>query len=127
MQICSESGQEHGLVDFVDNCVRLKYSSCHSPGHLCCVHVHSLFWKQWLCTSDDYFHHLCVEDIKTLDVWMEPKNSNFGCVFLCLQYVSIYNLHFIAGLRVSVLITVALMFAGTGLRCITSKPAPATW
>ena len=42
-------------------------------------------------------------------------------------YLHVPSAAFSVGLRVSVLVTIALMFVGTGLRCITSEPKNATW
>ena len=44
-----------------------------------------------------------------------------------LADLNIFIFYLVAGLRISVLVTIALMFFGTGLRCITTDPKQATW
>lgn len=53
--------------------------------------------------------------------------ENWGPIAYIISFLLFSWLMDVKGLRISVLITVALMFLGTGLRCITFSPEPATW
>lgn len=53
--------------------------------------------------------------------------ENWGPIAYILSFLIFSWLLDVKGLRISVLITVLLIFVGTGLRCITSKPEQATW
>ncbi|XP_015773085.1 PREDICTED: disrupted in renal carcinoma protein 2-like [Acropora digitifera] len=53
--------------------------------------------------------------------------ENWGPIAYIISFLLFSWLMDVKGLRISVLITVALMFLGTGLRCITFRPEPATW
>ncbi|KAM7447983.1 Solute carrier 49 member 4 [Porites harrisoni] len=53
--------------------------------------------------------------------------ENWGPIAYIISFLVFSWLMDIKGLRVSVLVTIALMFVGTGLRCITSEPKNATW
>lgn len=53
--------------------------------------------------------------------------ENWGPIAYIISFLLFSWLMDVKGLRISVLITVALMFFGTGLRCITFNPEPATW
>ncbi|EDO48894.1 predicted protein, partial [Nematostella vectensis] len=53
--------------------------------------------------------------------------ENWGPITYILSFILFSWLLDVKGLRVSVLVTILLMTLGIGIRCITTKPAPATW
>ncbi|KAL9967772.1 hypothetical protein ACROYT_G026064 [Oculina patagonica] len=53
--------------------------------------------------------------------------ENWGPIAYIVSFLFFSWLMDVKGLRISVLVTIALMFVGTGLRCITSDPKQATW